>query len=457
MTQKRPQTPQKLKGFRDYLPEVARTRRRLIERFHHHAEQAGFLTIDTPSLEYAETLLGQGGEETDKEVYQFMDHGERRVALRFDLTVPFARFVAENLNDIPVPFKKAQVGEVWRGEKPQKGRYRQFCQADVDIVGVDGIEADVEVVGLLLTVLMDVLSDVDVAVPEKARAVRLCMGHRQLLSGLLRTFMPGLTPELEPKALIALDKLAKIGNEKVATMLAEISGVAREEADKLLGFLSQMGPEGHDLTALESILGADYAADVTRYRETLALLREWFQHSPIRVIGDLSIARGLGYYTGIVFEVFFETLEGFGSICSGGRYNDLVSRFSSQHLPGVGGSIGIDRLLAAMEQLSAPTVKRRGVFIALATDDARGYAFDLVRRLRAAGFLADIAVKTGKLGNQFKFADRRVYKAVITLGSDEVKTKTFALKDMEAGTEERSIALTELVDRVGALVQRGRP
>ncbi len=442
---------QKLKGFRDYLPEQARLRRQIINTLYNEATLAGFLPIDTPALEYSETLLGQGGEETDKEVYSFEDHGGRKVALRFDLTVPFARFVAENLNELPLPFKKVQAGEVWRGEKPQKGRYRQFCQADVDIVGADSIEADVEVIGLLAGTMARVLAEPRLNISTEKQQFIMSVGHRHLLGALIKKTLPNVADNNEHRVLIALDKLTKIGREKVATLLQEIPGADAAGATTLLDYLLTKDATGaSDLEALRAMLPESAQPMLKRFAETIELLRRQFKAFPAaNIVADLSIARGLGYYTGVVFETFLTALPGFGSISSGGRYNDLVARFIKQDLPSVGGSIGVDRLLAGIEQLQAPSAQREhGVFIAMATEDAREYAFAMLRELRDQGIMTDIAVKTGKLGNQFKFADKRGYQGVITVGTDEVNQKTFSLKNLATGQEEKNAARADLVKKV---------
>ncbi|MBC7530168.1 MAG: ATP phosphoribosyltransferase regulatory subunit, partial [Oligoflexus sp.] len=192
--------PRKLKGFRDLLPQQARLKKSITDIIWKHAAVAGFEAIETPALEYAETLLGTG-EETDKEVYRFTDAGDRSVALRFDLTVPFARYVVENFSELTFPFKKVQIGNSWRGEKPQKGRYREFCQADLDIIGVDSLSADVEVISCIMQNLNELLP----------KSFTMSVGHRIILSALIRASLPTIDPSLEFKVLIILDKLAKIG------------------------------------------------------------------------------------------------------------------------------------------------------------------------------------------------------------------------------------------------------
>ncbi len=438
--------PRKLKGFRDYLPQQASLRKRIQDQIYQKAQQAGFLPIDTPVMEYAETLLGTGGQETDKEVYRFQDHGERMVALRFDLTVPFARFVAENYADLVFPFKKVQIGNSWRGEKPQKGRYREFCQADLDIIGVDSMAADVEV-------LSCILANLEELVPS---SFTMAIGHRIILSGLIKACLPALLEGGEGRTLIALDKLAKIGERAVKEMILQLEGAESEGVDRLLQSVQTRDAKGDtDLTLLQTQLESqpESLKELQRLEETVKLLRLLLRGHKAQVRIDLSIARGLGYYTGIVFETTIDGLDGFGSISSGGRYNGLVSRFSNQELPGIGGSIGVDRLLAALEQLGVAEDKtRQGVFIALAGEEGRSYGFQLLGDLREAGVMADIALKEGKLGNQFKFADKRQYQYVLTIGGDEVKTQTVSIKDLASGLERKAVSWAEALAELGTKV-----
>lgn len=435
--------PRKLKGFRDLLPAQATLKKQITDKIWQNALLAGFQGIETPVLEYAETLLGTGGQDTDKEVYRFMDHGDRMVALRFDLTVPFARYVAENYSDLVFPFKKVQIGHSWRGEKPQKGRYREFCQADLDIVGVDSLAADAEVLSCILKNLEEIIQ----------RPFTMAIGNRVILSALIRNCLPNLEEGGEAKALIALDKLAKIGRPAVIELLVGLAGVKSEEAETLLATIEGKSARGDsDLGPLRKRFAdkPELLAEVDRLEETVHILRELLgKGSQAKAQIDLSIARGLGYYTGIVFETTIDGLDGFGSISSGGRYNGLVSRFSSIELPGIGGSIGVDRLLAALEQLEGAKAEgRKGVFIALAGVEGRLYGFQLLSELREQGLLADIALKEGKLGNQFKFADKRSYAWVITIGAEEMATQTVSLKNLQTGEEHKAVPRQNVLARL---------
>lgn len=438
--------PRRLKGFRDYPPDLMAKRLEIMDVIRDEARLAGFQVIGTPALEYAETLLGQGGDETDKEVYRFKDHGDREVALRFDLTVPFARFVAEHQGTLVFPFKKLQMGDVWRGEKPQKGRYREFTQCDLDVIGVDSASADVEV----LATLHKILARVDGLGPFTQS-----VGNRVILSALIKKALPELGPRGESGALVAIDKLAKIGPEKVRALLEALPGASPAGAADLLAVVTAKTATGDsDLAGADAFLqgAGSTKADLDRMRLVLDTARSLAAGGQGQVLFDLSIARGLGYYTGVVFETTIDSLPGFGSISSGGRYNDLASRFSSRELPGVGGSVGLDRVLAGLEEMQkiASAVKDM-VFVAVATDDAIPYAFQIAGDLRRAGVPADVGL-TPKLGGQFKHADRLGCPFVLTVGSEERQKCTYALKNMAAGSEERDLPFADVVTKIKGLL-----
>ena len=435
--------PRRLKGFRDYMPDLMEARSSFQGMIRKQAKLAGFREIGTPVLEYAETLLGQGSEETDKQVYRFEDHGGRKVAMRFDLTVPFARFVAEHQGELVFPFKRLQIGDVWRGENTQKGRYREFCQCDLDIIGVDSVNADIEV----LTCFYRILCSFDLG------GFTMRLGNRILLSAMLTKAFPGIDAAGETEALIALDKLDKIGADAVSELLTKIPSASLDAAKSLVGCLqSKDSHGGTDRNVIRDFLGGNDPglAELSRMEMILTTMDS--------VVGtllggcvrlDMSIARGLGYYTGVVFETTLDSLPGFGSISSGGRYNSLAERFTNRSLPGMGGSIGLDRLLAGLEELGKlGGMKSKMVFIAVATDDALATALMLAGQLRASDIPCDIGLTTGKVGNQFKHADRLGCPVVITLGTSEIQSKTYNLKVMATGHESRGLPISNLVKSI---------
>ncbi len=435
--------PRRLKGFQDYMPDVMEIRSGFQAAIRLQAKLAGFREIGTPALEFAETLLGQGSDESDKQVYRFEDQGGRKVALRFDLTIPFARFVAENQGVLVFPFKRLQIGDVWRGENTQKGRYREFCQCDLDIIGVDSANADVEV----LSCIYRILCGFDLG------GFTMRLGNRVLLSALLVKAFPGIDGAGETAALIALDKIDKIGGEAVAQLLAKIHCATLDSAKSLLVCVQAKDSSGGtDTAVLESYLSGNESglAELQRMKTILAIMSA-VAASAIggKVRLDMSIARGLAYYTGVVYETTLDGLPGFGSISSGGRYNNLVERFVNRSLPGVGGSIGLDRLLAGLDELGKlGAVKSDMVFIAVATEDALESAASLAGVLRAAGVACDIGMTPGKVGNQFKHADRLGCQLVVTLGTSEVQTDTYNLKNMKTGVEARGLPRLGILEQL---------
>lgn len=325
-----------LKGFRDSLPEEESIKEEMEEKAKKVFSSYGFEPIDTPTLEYASVLLGKGGGETDKQVFKFEDNGKREVALRFDLTVPFARFMALHFNELPLPFKRYHIAKAWRGEKPQKGRYREFTQCDFDIVGEDSAESDAEIISMII----DTLNAIGVG------SFKVHLSSRPLLNRLLSSLDLSSSSQ---EILRTIDKIAKIGKEETKRELLEIIG-NENKTERILSYVeSGKGGDFDDsYRKILSLTGGD-SEESERLLEVYSLLRanglEEF------IVLDPSIARGLDYYTGLVYETFLDEMPEIGSICSGGRYNELASLYTKEHLPGVGASIGIDRLLAALLEL----------------------------------------------------------------------------------------------------------
>jgi histidyl-tRNA synthetase len=434
-------SPRKLKGFQDYAPEIMQLRLSLIDCIRRHAHLAGFNSIDTPALEYAEVLLGVGGE-TDKQVYRFSDNGERDVALRFDLTIPFARYVAEHLGTLPLPFKRLQMGPVWRAEKPQKGRFREFWQCDLDIIGVNSVAADSEILLCLFSIMA--------AIPCGNFVMKV--GHRSILTALIYKTLGQLDTEGLNQALICIDKLAKIGPEAVITMLAALPGSQREGAAQLISVL-EASPEGATNLDLVFPLLADNAVareELRQLQDTITLVGGAQSSPQGTVLIDLGIARGLGYYTGIVFETMLRDKPEWGSVCSGGRYNNLLERYVDRQVPGVGGSIGLDRLVAALAEnnTTAAASAHRCVFIAVANSAAMNYGFQVATQLRRQGIPCDISLKDQKLGDQFKYANRHSFPLVLTVGSAEAESTTVNLKNMQTGHEDKQLPLHQLQGRI---------
>lgn len=425
--------PRTLKGFRDLTPELMIPREGLIATAKGVYQSFGFSPIDTPALEYTEILLGKGGVETDKQLYRFEDNGGRDVALRFDLTIPFARFAAQHIGALGTPFKRYHTGPVWRGENTQRGRYREFVQCDFDTIGTTSTVADTE------STL--VIHDLFRALGFERFSVRL--NNRKVLGGVLERL--DLAHQAE-HVLRALDKLSKIGPEKVTAEMMATSGCNEAQAAEVLTLAAVTGDNGTILKGLEPLVG-----DSEQGRTGLAELTEILdgvQAAGVdegRVRLDLSIARGLDYYTGTVYETFLDDLEGIGSCCSGGRYDNLASLYTKQELPGVGASLGVDRLLAAMEELGMieARVASAPVFLAFFDRDRASDYVGLAARLRSAGVAVELYPEPRKLGAQLKYADRRGHRLAVIVGPDEWQAGRCQLKDLQAQTSE-DVALEDL-------------
>lgn len=428
----------RLKGFQDYEPRHMALRYKIMDAVRHEAEKAGFAAIGTPALEYSEVLLGVGGE-TDKQVFRFADNGKRDVALRFDLTIPFSRFVAENHGTLPMPFKRLQIGDVWRAEKPQRGRYREFCQCDLDIAGVESMEADIEILLCLQNVVASVLDE----------SFTMYMGNRLLLSGLLQKLLGPLSAEQESQALIIVDKLDKIGAAAIIAMLQEELSVSQHAAEQLMSCL--IAQRSGDFSTIVECLNEEQRLELNRLQETASIVKDCLVaagHERGKVKIDLAIARGLGYYTGIVFETKIDSQPDFGSICSGGRYDHLVERFLSENIPGVGGSLGLDRLAAYLLTKESSELAAPLVYVAVASPAERAMGFSLLQKLRTKGVKAEIHLKEQKLGQQFKRANKLGCRFVVTIGESERLSQRYSLKDMTSGQEKRDLSIDDLMNSI---------
>jgi histidyl-tRNA synthetase len=415
--------PRTLKGFRDHLPAQALARERVLDIARRVYRSYGFAPIDTPALEYLEVLTGKGSEETDKQLYRFTDHGGREVGMRFDLTVPFARFAAQHVNELGLPFKRYHMATVWRGENTQRGRYREFMQCDFDTIGTTSPVADLEMV----LVVHDLLAAIGV------ERFTIRVNDRRVLGGVLGRL--GLADKATG-VLRSLDKLGKASPEAVAAELAA-QGVAESAAATLLEMAALSGPAEAVLGRLAELVDAEGpgAAGVAALRGIIAGAAAAGVPAG-RVVIDPGIARGLDYYTGIVLESFLDDLPSLGSICSGGRYDDLAGLYTKQPLPGVGASLGIDRLLAGLEELGQGGGPETPAEVFLAHFDAAHLAdyLRIAAALRRAGIAVEFFPESKKLGQQLKLASKRGIPAALVIGGDEFAAGTAQLKDMAAET-----------------------
>jgi len=435
--------PVTLKGFRDYLPQQQIPREELLDKVRRVYRSYGFAPIDTPALEKLEILRGKGGEESDKLIYAFKDHGGRDVALRFDLTVPFARFAAQHIGQLGTPFKRYHMGPVWRGENTGHGRFREFWQCDFDSIGTESNAADIET-ALVINDLMPALG---------FERFTVHINNRLLLNGLLEEVgLKGRTADV----LRALDKLPKIGEEKVIAEMREKAGVSPEQAKRVLTLAGMQGSNREILDRLESDFGSNPKAKegISRLRELLTVCTEAGVPEE-RLWLDLSIARGLDYYTGTIYETFLRDKPDIGSVCSGGRYDNLAGLYTKQRLPGIGASLGLDRLLAAMEEMNLlpKTATPAPVIVVQFEPQFLGRYQGMARQLRAADIGVEVFPEPKKVGQQLKYAEGRGFRVGLLAGPDDVAQGVWQVKDL-VRREQQTVPEAEVVGAVQRLLQQ---
>ena len=427
--------PQVLKGFRDYLPEQMRLRQRVIAIFRDVFEKHGYEPLDTPAIEYLEVLTGKAGE-NEKLMYQFVDHGGRNVGLRYDLTVPLARFMAMNQNDIVLPFKRYHIAPVWRAERPQRGRGREFWQCDADIVGSPSMLADAE----SIAVLSEALDGVGLS------SATVLINHRKLLESLAR--LAGVPEERAGGVFRAIDKLGKIGGDGVLKEL-EAAGINRDAGQRVLDLVSQTGESDELLDEAERRL-----ADIPGARDAIRDLRELLGYLsdlgvPERAYRvDLSLARGIDYYTGPVYEAVVSEHD-IGSVAGAGRYDGLVGTFLGRPVPATGMSLGFERIIEVVRELDLLPVDAAvaQVFV-VAVPETLADAGRIATDLRRAGVRVDQSILINRgLGDQLKHADRRGIPLVVIPGEAELGRGNVAVKDLKSG-EQREVSLPLLPEEI---------
>jgi histidyl-tRNA synthetase len=437
--------PRILKGFRDYLPPLAMMRETMIDTLKGVFSSFGFAPIDTPALEYSDILLGKGSAETDKQLYRFEDNGKRDVALRFDLTVPLARYIAMHHHELGRPFKRYHIAPVWRAEKPQRGRYREFFQCDFDVLGTDSVIADAEVLALI-----------NASLNALNVRHRIRLNNRMILNGLLED----LGAENKSVAVLrAIDKLEKLGRDTVVAELSQEAGLSTEAIDQVLEFIELSKDRSGTSTVLNKL--SDMLPNSEKAQKGISDVETIFSVLNAYGLGDetatldLSIARGLDYYTGTVFETELVDLPKIGSICSGGRYDNLASLYTSQHIPGVGGSIGLDRILGAYEELGRTSEKSTPattLVLVLGQDDLP-YAVQITQKLREQGEKVELYPDTAKMGNQLKYASRKGMDFAVIAGEREREKNVCSLKALASGTQHDDVAIDSLAELISKIRQ----
>ena len=421
-------TPRTLSGFMELLPAPQQQMERIMEVLRKTYSLYGFTPLDTPVIESSEVLLAKAGGETEKQIYRFTK-GDSDLALRFDLTVPLAKYVAANYGQLTFPFRRYQIGKVWRGERAQRGRFREFYQADIDIIG-DGA-LDILNEAEIPAIIYDTFTRLGL------HRFRIRVNNRKVLNGFFAIL--GLS-EQAGDVLRTIDKLDKIGADKVRELLTDTCGVTGENADEILRFIACPGTSADKLAFLEQYRGRNETFDtgldelrtVVGYLPAFGVPEENFEL-------DLTIARGLDYYTGTVYETVLLDHPEVGSICSGGRYDDLAGYYTNKSLPGVGISIGLTRLFYILQEqnmisdavLTAPA----DVLILPMTDDLSA-AVALASELRAGGLRVQIYSEKKKFKAKIGYADKLGIPFVIFLGEDEVAQHVCALKNMATGVQE---------------------
>ena len=429
--------PRTLPGFMELLPKEQILFNKMKEKIQKSYEKFGFLPIDTPIIEMSDVLLAKAGGETEKQIYRFQK-GDNDLALRFDLTVPLAKYVTEYYNDLSFPFRRYQIGKVYRGERPQKGRFREFYQCDIDIIG-DGelsIINDAEMPAVIYSTIKDLGFE----------DFTICINNRKLLSGLFKEL------DLEEKSvdiMRIIDKIEKIGKENVIECLKDLE-LSENQINDIINFIEISGTTEEKIDSLEKL---NYTNEI--FNEGLEELKQVVKY--VKAFGvpnsnfkvDLTIARGLDYYTGTVYETFLNEYRELGSVCSGGRYDNLAEYYTDKKLPGVGISIGLTRLFYKLNELNALKEEQNSIakvlVVSMVEDNSK--ALEVATELRSENINAEVYLENKKIKAKFKYADRLAIPYVIVIGEDEIANNTVTLKNMQTG-EQETLKIEEVIKKI---------
>ena len=418
--------PRTLAGTMELLPNEQILFNQIKEKIENTYKKFGFLPLDTPILELSDVLLAKAGGETEKQIYRF-NKGDTDLSLRFDLTVPLSKYVAKNYGNLSFPFRRYQIGKVYRGERPQKGRYREFYQCDIDIIGDGELDVinDAELPSVIYTIFKELGFD----------DFTICINNRKILNGLFENIGQ---KENSVEILRIIDKIEKIGKEAVIEELEKIN-VSKESIDKIIEFIEISGTSKEKIEKLKEL-----GIENDTFKKGLEELE--FVYENIKLFGvpeenykiDLTIARGLDYYTGTVYETFLNDYCELGSICSGGRYENLAEYYTNKKLPGVGISIGLTRLFYKLNELGLIKATKKSIsdVILIPMLEDLSKPIELATELRNLGINTEIYSNQKKLKAKMKYADKLQIPYVIVIGEDEINSNEIKLKNMETGEEE---------------------
>ena len=426
--------PRTLPGFMELKPNEQILFNQIKENIEESYKRFGFLPLDTPILELSEVLLAKAGGETEKQIYRFTRGDD--LAMRFDLTVPLAKYVSKNYGELQFPFRRYQIGKVYRGERPQKGRFREFYQADIDIIG-DGelsIMNDAEIPSIIYTTFKSLGFD----------DFTIRINNRKILNGLFEYLN---IVELSTEIMRIIDKLEKIGKENVKLELLKLN-IKEEIVDKILEFISISGNNEEKIEALEKLniknevfeKGLFELKEVVKYIRLFGVPEENFSI-------DLTIARGLDYYTGTVYETFLDNYREIGSVCSGGRYDNLAENYTDKSLPGVGIAIGVTRLFDQLNDLKLIKTEKESIsdVLVISTSDDVSECLPIANTFRKEGINTEVYMNDKKMKAKFKYADKLKIPYVAIIGEDELKENKVSLKNLVTGKQD-TINIQEAVE-----------
>lgn len=430
--------PSILPGFVEWLPADQIAFNKMMDTIRKNYEKYGFIPVDTPVIEKSEVLLAKGGGDTEKQIYRFTK-GDSDLSLRFDLTVPLARFVAQHMSEINFPFRRYQIGKVYRGERNQKGRFREFYQCDIDIIGNGKLSIinDAEIPSIIYSTFTDLGFD----------SFTIHINNRKILNG----FFDSLGVENKIETLRIVDKLDKIGMENVKSELKDL-GLAEEAAKRIEEFININGSNEEILKGLKklNIENEEFTLGIEELSKVVYYIRQ-FGVPDKNFIIDLKIARGLDYYTGTVYETILNDYKSIGSVCSGGRYDNLAGYYTNQKLPGVGISIGLSRLFYQLKEAGFFKDGTAGTLtkvLVLPMDENAAYSIGVSNELKKAGIITEVYFENGKFAKKLNYANKLGIPYVIIIGSDEISSGLLTLKDMSTG-EQFKFTTEKIIKKIG--------